>query len=59
VDQLLVRADPDFRVSFSVELDYRMATFRKGKLIAYYGDRFEVPKTIAKACLRTEHQHMS
>ena len=59
LNQLHILADPDFRDSSSVEFDYRIAAFRHGKLIAFYGDKFEVEKKIAEACLRTEHQHAS
>jgi hypothetical protein len=59
LNQLQILADPDFRDSSIVEFDYRIAAFRNGKLIAFYGDKFEVEKKIAEACLRTEHQHAS
>ena len=57
LDQLQVLADPDFRDSASGEFDYRIAAFRNGKLIAFYGDKFEVEKEIAEACLRTADQN--
>jgi hypothetical protein len=59
LDQLHVFADPSFKDNWSDEFDYRIAAFRNGKLIAFYGDKFEVEKKIAEACLRTEHQHAS
>jgi hypothetical protein len=59
LDQLHVFADPGFNDSMYVEFDYRVAAFRNGKLIAFYGDRFEVEKKIAEAWLRMEHQHTS
>lgn len=59
LDQLCVCADPIFKDHWCDEFDYRVAAFRNEKLIAFYGDRFEVEKKIAEACLRTEHQHAS
>jgi hypothetical protein len=59
LNQLHIFADPSFKDSLYVEFDYRVAAFRNGKLIAFYGDRFEVEEKIAEACLRIEHQHTS
>ncbi len=52
LDGIHAFADSEFEFNMGGEFDYRIAAFRNGKLIAFFGDKWEVQNDIAGASLR-------